>query len=334
VKIEIGESLVYSWLKHVKKCQIVQNNWKPSPRWEKKEIGFQKLKDNIQNEFKNSGYDIFKNTASMNQFFQQAEIDAVGFSQGVDITDQKYYFVDVAFHENGLNYGTSNETISRILKKFIRSYFISLAYFRGSLEGIYFITPKMSIDTILTPLNEQLKKLTDILKDSGFSPNFQLLVNQDFNNEVLTPTMGISGEVADTNELFLRSVQLWKMFTNNVQPEVTKKTKAEGISKDLDKVSIGIGQYVQNKLGHLIEADRITNSEVSNLLDPTYSKKVFNLQFPFLRNIQDGKNDNKGHARYYADSWMIKGKEYYLCNHWYKEQRTQFDTWMIGLPNN
>ncbi len=86
MKIEIGKSLVYSWLRHVKKCQIVQNNWKPSPKWEKTEIGFQNLKDDIQNEFKNSGYEIFKNTCINSQFFQQAEIDAVGFSQGVDIS--------------------------------------------------------------------------------------------------------------------------------------------------------------------------------------------------------------------------------------------------------
>lgn len=30
MKIEIGESLILSWLKHVNNCQIVQLNWKPS----------------------------------------------------------------------------------------------------------------------------------------------------------------------------------------------------------------------------------------------------------------------------------------------------------------
>ena len=28
MKIEMGESLFYSWLRHVKDCQIVQTNWK------------------------------------------------------------------------------------------------------------------------------------------------------------------------------------------------------------------------------------------------------------------------------------------------------------------
>ena len=34
MKIEMGESLFYSWLRHVKECQAVQTNWKPSPAWQ------------------------------------------------------------------------------------------------------------------------------------------------------------------------------------------------------------------------------------------------------------------------------------------------------------
>ena len=33
MKIEMGESLFYSWLRHVKECQIVQTNWTTSPQW-------------------------------------------------------------------------------------------------------------------------------------------------------------------------------------------------------------------------------------------------------------------------------------------------------------
>ncbi len=33
MKIEMGESLIYSWLRHVRCCQIVQTNWKVSSQW-------------------------------------------------------------------------------------------------------------------------------------------------------------------------------------------------------------------------------------------------------------------------------------------------------------
>ncbi len=33
MKTEMGESLIYSWMRHIKKCQITQTNWKSSPEW-------------------------------------------------------------------------------------------------------------------------------------------------------------------------------------------------------------------------------------------------------------------------------------------------------------
>lgn len=33
MKIEIGESLAVSYLKHVKRCVIYQTNWKSSSQW-------------------------------------------------------------------------------------------------------------------------------------------------------------------------------------------------------------------------------------------------------------------------------------------------------------
>ena len=38
MKSEMRESLILSWLRHIKECQIVQTNWKPSSKWELKGI--------------------------------------------------------------------------------------------------------------------------------------------------------------------------------------------------------------------------------------------------------------------------------------------------------
>ena len=44
MKLEMGESLFYSWLRHVKGCQIVQTNWKISSSWQRKhDAAFQKF---------------------------------------------------------------------------------------------------------------------------------------------------------------------------------------------------------------------------------------------------------------------------------------------------
>ena len=36
MKIEVGESLACSYLRHVKRCWIVQANWKASDDWEQR----------------------------------------------------------------------------------------------------------------------------------------------------------------------------------------------------------------------------------------------------------------------------------------------------------
>lgn len=33
MKIEIAESMVYSWLRKVRNCRLVQTNWKPAHEW-------------------------------------------------------------------------------------------------------------------------------------------------------------------------------------------------------------------------------------------------------------------------------------------------------------
>ena len=33
MKIEIGEFLILSWLRHVHGCVVTQMNWSPSPAW-------------------------------------------------------------------------------------------------------------------------------------------------------------------------------------------------------------------------------------------------------------------------------------------------------------
>ena len=40
MKIEIGESLCYSYLRHVKECWLVQANWKASENWPKRSVAW------------------------------------------------------------------------------------------------------------------------------------------------------------------------------------------------------------------------------------------------------------------------------------------------------
>jgi len=70
MKIEIGESLFYSWLRHVKECQVVQLNWKSSLSWplqnEDKLKDLMKITDtHYQSKY---GYNIYKKSTRSHNF--------------------------------------------------------------------------------------------------------------------------------------------------------------------------------------------------------------------------------------------------------------------------
>ena len=133
MEIEMAESLFLSWLRHVKQCQIVQLNWKPSSSWEiSKEQQVESIMNKYREYFKHK-YDreLFgkKGNQSYTQVLKQGEIDILGF----ELSGNKIgsiYAVDVAFHEHGLHYGrTSKDAVTRVIKKMIRSTMIIMAYF-------------------------------------------------------------------------------------------------------------------------------------------------------------------------------------------------------------
>src|ERR1700733_303264 len=131
MKIEVGESLMRSWLRHIQGCQFAELNWKPSSAWPV--CGdVQPLMNAARDHFKNAlGIEIFgKQTAY--QVLKQGEIDVLGIRLKPVGEVVKVYSVDMAFHEGGLNYGGVAETLNRVLKKLIRSTMVIRSVF-GSL---------------------------------------------------------------------------------------------------------------------------------------------------------------------------------------------------------
>ena len=213
MKIEIGESLALSYLKHVKKCVIYQTNWKISSQWknyneEKLDIIFEKI----------SGRETFRGIlkqSKLDQFLKQAEIDAIGIDQ-----TGKIYAIDIAYHENGLGYGSKEESKARIVKKLVRSYLAILCYFssRSSFFDsspeeerceIIFASPKVvgGRDECIREYFNELKALLEA-ELKGDKVVLKYISNNEFKEQILDPTIKAGEEDADTNELFLRSYKL------------------------------------------------------------------------------------------------------------------------------
>jgi len=210
MKIEMGESLFYSWLRHVKDCQIVQTNWKISKSWTlHNEDKIEEIIDETKKIFSGTDYsDLYKKN-SIKQLLEQAEVDVLG----ICVSSLEVYAIDVAFHESGLNYGSKEETISRVIKKFIRTALCILGYFNLTSGEIYFASPKIN-PNIMNSLVNETQKLNGFFKEKGLKFNFRLIANDEFKDKILADIIKTSESVSDTSELFMRSYQMIKLLVN------------------------------------------------------------------------------------------------------------------------
>lgn len=321
MKIEMGESLFYSWLRHVKDCQLVQTNWKASTTWNlMHEDELEILLECIDNHFTNKyGYKVFKKNASLLQIIQQGECDVLGVS--INPTDVQYYAVDVAFHEDGLNYGSKDETVMKVISKLVRTAMCLYGFLGVAKADLIFASPKIN-RTILTALDPCIFDANEILKELGYDFHLRLIANEEFHNAVLDKILIASDGIADTNELFVRSYQMYKMFAGKTTSHTAPK-KEKSASQIVTEVQDALDvQYIEFKVGKLanvvlrklLESGAAEPDEVRLMQTAEHSKQYFHLNYPLLV-----RNDTVcDSARYYSAPLTIDGVAYKLCSQWFE----------------
>ncbi|UJS22615.1 hypothetical protein [Thiothrix winogradskyi] len=331
MKIEIGESLVLSWLRHTKKCQLVQMNWKPSVEsWDlmNKSVIEQVMRESDDYFKHEHDYGIYKKNTSLSQLIKQAEIDVMGVSYAGGL--RSIYAVDVAFHEYGLNYGSKDETIMKIVKKLLRTAMCVHGYFDCSEGDIIFASPKINYN-IIESLDSCLIQVEKILRKNDLNFNIKLIANNSFNREILQPVLEATSSVADTSELFMRSIQMYQMFSesnNSNKSSMKVSVKNDDVLQSQTK----IGEWVRKNLIQMFEENKISVEEVELMESIEYSKKTFGIQMPLLKKkllLDEGKP-----LRYWAKPIInAYGSEYFMCSEWYeKRNKSYFEKW-VGLKN-
>lgn len=314
MKIEMGESLFYSWLRHVKECQVVQTNWKPSPTWQlQSEDELKRFMGITDEHFKNKyGYGVYKNN-SLSQLLMQAEVDTLGISISDDETE--LYALDIAFHEGGLNYGDRQETVMRVIKKIIRTAMCLIGYFRTTKGEIIFASPKVH-NAIIKDLEPCIIDLNDLFLEYNYHFRARVIANDDFNDLVLKPILIASDGISDTSELFMRGYQLMKMFDDEKRPprlRVPKEVDPRAVTDDTLS-ELKIGKIAQTFLWEALENGKADDDEVRLMRTKDYSKRIFGIDFPLL--VLESEEYNP--VRYYAKPLVIKGLKYHLCSQWYE----------------
>lgn len=311
MKIEMGESLAHSFLRHVKQCWLVQTNWKASDRWRRllPDDELESLFAAMREQFDGDGT-VLKNTKNVNQFPKQAEIDVLGVGQNGSV-----HALDVAFHEAGLNYGGDEQTRTRVLKKSLRSMLILKAYLPADTPvHVYFVSPK-----VRKPVNARLEasfaELWTVYPDVGW----HLLTNTGFRDEMVRPTLEAAQAVADTSELFVRSAKLLEVSGLSLTiPDVSSPTKraAPHISRSPRAT---LQPLVRGLMKTLLEdyPELLNESAALALTDSEFCRNELGLQiggFALLRRRQDGRII-KGHGRYWNEAFG----DYYVVSQWWKQ---------------
>lgn len=354
MKVEVGESLIYSFVRHEKKCLITQTNWKPSGNWDIS----QEIQDFAIYEFdkinKHHAFsEIFK--SDLGQTIRQAEIDVLGIDQNNHI-----YAFEVAFHENGLQYGSKIETRNRIFKKLLRGYITLKSYFPNHQHTIAFCSPKVNPAT-----EQQIKDYFEVLIQDFQTENteFCYFSNEKFNSEIAQITLSKTVGEADSSELFARSVKLFNIVSNfnslsyispsqEIQKDVDFQTetsqnqlpfsstqetiKINNISVPISRSNgESVQDYIKKIMRLLLNNNVLSPQEIERLQDKEYCKKTFYLQFPLLRKVSEGHKDTSGRGRYWSTERF--GNNFFVCSQWWKDHHAiylqKFNQWLLSLRN-
>lgn len=197
-------------------------------------------------------------------------------------------------------------------------------YLSKSSGRIVFASPKINT-AVYNDLQKVLPDITDVLKAAEMPFDLRIICNQDFKSKILQPVMKISGDVADTSELFMRSLQIINLFEDSTPYEGRKHKRTDteiqlpkgnpfGNTDVLSEMKIGV--IVRTFLRNLLEQGAASEEEVQQMQTKEYSKETFDIQYPLLLPVQN-INDSRP-ARYYSAPITVHGNQYFLCCEWFE----------------
>jgi hypothetical protein len=325
MKIEMGESLLYSWLRHVEGCQVAQLNWKTATI------------DNARLHAVEKVYNLFKEKLQLNstlsQFLRQAEIDVLGIKTktgGYDI-----YAIDIAFHEGGLGYSDSTD---RVIKKMLRSALVVYNQFDVKTGRLIFACPRINNPSIIDAIKDGLSEITARFKEFGFNFSFEIIYNQNFQTQILNKVLLKSKEIKDTSELFVRSLKMLGIFNEEIGSinlhDAIDESEPEPIESipDVDAPFQNIEDVKLATYSELLNSNLKIGLKAQYFFDKLVEDKkliqFFNKNpdlriqnFPILKEVTNKSSEeirnSKDKVRYYSTHLIEDNRSFLLCSQWY-----------------
>jgi hypothetical protein len=269
MKIDIGESLVYSYLRHVKNCTIVQTNWKPSGNWIPESTFFEKTGREFERIQKHPAFiEIFK--TGFEATIKQTEIDVLGLDH-----EDTVYAVNVVFHEYGINFGAKTDTRNRVIKNLLRAYLTMMIFFPGKKHVLMFCAPKVSPNT-----EEIISDYFKILHKDFNSPQnqFGYISNELFRDKILMETLDCIQQEFDTSELFLRSFKLLTIYADETPADENmsfniREEKKPVVKTDVPPLPADVEPALPEMMSEITEPEPVI-SDAENKDDNKFRSEV------------------------------------------------------------
>lgn len=310
MQIDIAESLGYSWLRHVKECQIIHRNWKVIAK------DNPDINDEIYTAYKNAIEEgiithKYKNDDDLKSLIvkelKQTECDVLGVCIPEKGSRLKYHAVEVAYHIEGLNYRKGNEV--KVGEKMFRIAVALKNCLNASSATLYFLSPFVRSGE-LEKLKRVTKKIGSVFKKSkGFSSfRVETYFNVDFYANILHAVRDNKGNNIDLSELCLRAYDLENTYRRVEKGERVEISEMD--QSDLNSMKIGLRVQMQfiPLLVDACEKNRLT----STLIHEIQEVKVNG--YPVLK-LCDSITA-KLNRRYYVTPVCLNGTNYRVCNHW------------------
>ena len=97
-------------------------------------------------------------------------------------------------------------------------------------------------------------------------------------------------------------------------------------TKTLNKKGLKIGQYAKQTLTDLLQSNKLTPADISNLEDSVFCKNMLGMRYPVLVDVS--QNTPAKDKYYKSDSSIFP---YVICNDWYETNRSRFDAWLATV---
>lgn len=340
MKIEIGEFLILSWLRHVRGCVVTQMNWSPSPAWtiaRERELRatFEAVRRFSDDAIGRSSFA----QIDFEAFVRHANIDVLGLRLDHHVGGIEAIAVDSAINDTELPHGSAEETIVRLIQRMTRAGFALAAYLEPRQTNVVFATPWLAI-----PVRQEVQRHLSLLESRLAEQRnhavsrlrFRVIADGDFADEIVQPVLEHVDAVADTSGLVgqpQRSTPFGRAGNGSAPRRVDRPIKPT-----IRKGS-RIGEHVRRTMHELAASGRLTAPIIGDLLDPRYCKARFNLGYAFLKPVDRSiplsrqGNDQHGRGRYWKKPLRVGDREFLMCNNWFVWQRDAFDAWVrdVGL---